>query len=400
MKSVTSFLLPGGLLFLLSILFLQRLLAAEGFMSLFPVTTYIVWGLGVFLTWRFHHVRVMIFLFLVAISWEVIQYYSGAGDHPLIFKAVLFLLPLNVLFFMFFPQRGFLHPVNVIPLAVIMAQVPVAVYFLKIKTHLVEAWIMNLHLEQVFFPGAGILLWIFPFMLALFRYLMDRDPVDNGFFWAFASLWFGLTRFPDLKAQTLFSTLSCLILVISILEKSYRLAYRDELTGLPTRRAMNEYFKKLGSTYTVAMADVDHFKRVNDRYGHQTGDQVLKMVAAHLQKVRGGGKTFRYGGEEFTLVFPGKTQREAVPYLEDVRETLQDSPFILRGTGRPRRKPAGSGGSTARKQQKTLKVTVSMGVATPGDKYPTPHLVIKAADKALYRAKKAGRNCIKTQGRA
>jgi GGDEF domain-containing protein len=87
------------------------------------------------------------------------------------------------------------------------------------------------------------------------------------------------------------------------------------------------------------MADVDHFKRFNDRYGHDVGDQVLKMLAAWLAKAGGGGKAFRYGGEEFTLIFAGKTAEEATPQLEPEREAIAASEFTVRGKDRPRRKP-------------------------------------------------------------
>src|SRR2546425_6328967 len=75
------------------------------------------------------------------------------------------------------------------------------------------------------------------------------------------------------------------------------MAYQDSLTGLPARRALNEALLRLGGHYTVAMLDVDHFKRINDHHGHDVGDQVLKMIAAKLAQVTGGGKAYRYGGE-------------------------------------------------------------------------------------------------------
>lgn len=85
------------------------------------------------------------------------------------------------------------------------------------------------------------------------------------------------------------------------------MAYQDELTSLPGRRALKEYLLKLGSEYTIAMFDIDHFKKFNDTHGHDVGDQVLRMVASKLATVSGRGKSFRYGGEEFTLVFSEKS---------------------------------------------------------------------------------------------
>jgi len=76
---------------------------------------------------------------------------------------------------------------------------------------------------------------------------------------------------------------------------SYRMAYHDDLTGLPGRRAMNEVLLQLGSRYAMAMVDVDHFKRFNDTYGHDVGDQVLRMVASRLGVVSAAGKLFDTG---------------------------------------------------------------------------------------------------------
>ena len=100
-------------------------------------------------------------------------------------------------------------------------------------------------------------------------------------------------------------------LCISLAHEGFHMAFRDELTGLPGRRALNEKLQRMGRIYTLAMADVDHFKVFNDTHGHDVGDQVLRMVAAQLRRVSGGGHAYRYGGEEFTLVFPARPRRKA-----------------------------------------------------------------------------------------
>ena len=182
------------------------------------------------------------------------------------------------------------------------------------------------------------------------------------------------------------------ILMLGTVETSHALAFRDELTGLPTRRALRQLFDDLGSAYTIAMVDVDHFKKFNDRHGHDVGDQVLKMVAGRLASVTGGGRSFRYGGEEFTVVFPGKTRDEALDHLERLRERIESSSFSVRRVGRPRKAPASRAGNRESRAPRKLSVTVSIGVAERTGKLPDPDAVVKAADKALYRAKRAGRN--------
>ena len=144
----------------------------------------------------------------------------------------------------------------------------------------------------------------------------------------------------------------------------------------------------------MAMVDVDHFKRFNDRYGHDVGDQVLRMVAGRLAKAPGGGRAYRFGGEEFTVLYPGKSLQEALPHLKEVRRSVEEATFLLRSWRRPRKKPVDPGAwrGAGKPQAKRLSVTVSIGVADTSGKDPLPESVLKRADQALYRAKKAGRN--------
>lgn len=206
---------------------------------------------------------------------------------------------------------------------------------------------------------------------------------------------FHLTSELDIILPLLFIALTVL-LIVSTLFDSFDMAYRDELTGVASRRALNHLLLGLGRRYTIAMADIDHFKQFNDRYGHDVGDDVLRMVAARLNKVSGGGKLYRYGGEEFTVVFPGKSIEQAKPHLEVLRQNIEQYVMKQRQKNRPK---DGKKGKASRKQSRSntdsLSVTVSFGIAQREGKQKTPEQVIKAADNALYKAKKAGRNCIK-----
>jgi len=142
----------------------------------------------------------------------------------------------------------------------------------------------------------------------------------------------------------------------------------------------------------VAMIDVDHFKKFNDEYGHDAGDQLLRMLASKLTKVLGDDKAFRYGGEEFCVLFSGQSIQDAIPHLETLRRAVEGSPLTLRGLDRPTQKPKESKSDGAQRQ--TASVTVSIGVAEAKDRNTDPEQVIKAADEALYRAKNTGRNMV------
>ncbi|MBH3423158.1 sensor domain-containing diguanylate cyclase [Pseudomonas gessardii] len=189
-----------------------------------------------------------------------------------------------------------------------------------------------------------------------------------------------------------------LMIAAGVSHEAYQMAFRDELTGLPGRRALNERMQRLGRNYVLAMSDVDHFKRFNDTHGHDVGDQVLRLVASKLSKVGGGGRAYRYGGEEFAVVFAGKTLDECLPHLEAIREIIANYHIKLRNPdSRPqddqqgRQRRSGTGASS-------VSVTVSIGVAERQAEQRTPEEVLKSADQALYNAKGAGRNCVVAAG--
>lgn len=182
-----------------------------------------------------------------------------------------------------------------------------------------------------------------------------------------------------------------IIYFISVVKDSHAMAFKDELTGITSRRALMKDATGLGRVYTVVMGDVDHFKSFNDTHGHDVGDQVLRLVASKLRQVTGGGRAYRYGGEEFTLLFPNKTPEQAKEHVEAVRRAIEEYVIKLRSEDRKNSDEThrGAGG-----EKNTTKVTMSFGVAEPSTEDEKFEKVIKRADNALYAAKGAGRNCV------
>jgi len=223
------------------------------------------------------------------------------------------------------------------------------------------------------------------------------SPIAVGQAGALAAFFIGCEWAANQAVFGVFTAAAGVILIVAMLQESHRLAFNDELTGLPGRRALQEAMAGLGPNYVLAMADVDHFKSFNDTHGHDTGDQVLKLVAARLAEVDGGGRAFRYGGEEFTVLFADATLEEAMPHLEDIRASVAAYRMAVRGENRPKAREQGEklrGPDTEELQapEKLLSVTISIGGASPGEEAGTPAQVLKAADEALYRAKRGGRN--------
>jgi diguanylate cyclase (GGDEF)-like protein len=223
--------------------------------------------------------------------------------------------------------------------------------------------------------------------------LFFLNSIEKAPFWMLYAL-----IIPSLFAQTqtsyiLFSALCSVLAIVALLKDAYHMAYIDTLTKIPARRALEETFLKLGATYTIAMVDIDLFKKFNDKYGHDIGDDVLNLVAQELNAVKGAGEVFRYGGEEFTIIFANKTHNQVLKYLEEVRISIEKRPFIIRGKDRPTNPPEKK---PKAKNYKSVHVTVSMGLASAPKDGKLPKEIIKKADIALYQAKKAGRNCIIT----
>ncbi|MDT8388942.1 MAG: GGDEF domain-containing protein [Lentisphaeria bacterium] len=178
----------------------------------------------------------------------------------------------------------------------------------------------------------------------------------------------------------------------AVLEISHGTAFVDQLTQLPGRRALDYRLATLGPKYAIAMVDIDHFKKVNDRHGHDVGDQALRFIAAKLRHVR-DGRAYRYGGEEFAVIFPKQTVDQVTSSLNALREGIHKSTFVLRDNDRPMSKLKGAAKrKRTAKEKKGLTLTISVGVADSFGEDSEPQDVIINADKALYKAKKDGRN--------
>ncbi len=181
------------------------------------------------------------------------------------------------------------------------------------------------------------------------------------------------------------------LLMLGVFITTHRMAFIDPLTHQYNRRALDYTLTHLSRKrqFAIGMLDIDHFKRINDRFGHDFGDHVLRMVAARIRSAR-GARVYRYGGEEFCLLFKGRSLREAVLRCNVVREAVAARPIAMRSPRRPAHKPLKK--SAFREKVPSVKVTVSIGLAHSTEADADPAAVIEKADKNLYKAKKNGRN--------
>ena len=406
--------MPGGLLLALAV----TLVSSSLFVQIAPsLALYYVaaFGAGLFLAWRFNSSRVLFSLLTLLLAHRAIDFFSAGEIHTgpgrMAVSLAALLIPLNFIVFASMRERGL----------IIAGIAPrFGLLFLESVVFAVLCRPENSPANPHHSAATAIPMWIllsFVAAVAVFvrRFFQTHKPIEPGFVWSVAAVFIWLQFAPVGKASDAYVATAALILAASLIETSYVLAYHDELTGIRGRRAFNEALLSLDQQYAIAIVDIDHFKKFNDTYGHDVGDQVLCMVAKRLSQAGGDGQAFRCGGEEFSIIFRNTSAKEAFEHLDSLRQIIEQSTFQVRGADRRAEKSAESGSdrrageSDRRKSTKEsakkkngaaspnqppdrLSVTVSIGVAEPSTRYRQPEQVIQAADQALYRAKNKGRN--------
>jgi len=407
LKSVA---VPGGI-----VLFGVAVLVYSGWLTLaLPALSFLYYSAvigGMLLAWRFHSSRTffaLLVLFLAgqAVAWSGPVFSLGTPGWTAL-QAVTLLVPLDFILIALMHERGFTVSSTTPTGLFLFVQCVVVAVLCRAAIGLLPA---HAHHGATVpsLPGYALPVFAISGIFLLIRTLLTRKPADSALLWSFAAYFLALQSTGSARTATVYSAAAACILAVSIIENSYLLAYHDELTTLPSRRAFNDAMLRLQEPYSIAVVDIDHFKRFNDTYGHDTGDQVLRLVASCLARVTGGGQAYRCGGEEFAILFPGKTTSDVVDHLEQLRTTVGASEFRMR-SGDRRQVPRGPDRRTQRTRSRArkadairqlaqeqspapLSVTVSIGVATSTREQARSELVLEAADKALYRAKANGRN--------
>lgn len=367
---------------------------------------YLVTAVGMFLAVHFHRGRPFMALFmLVLFYWSSRRFISGGQVEPslnVVYQAFVLLIPLNMVLLTLMRERGVFSTAGRLRFAFLAIQATVVLWFFHKHFAELLPYITRSYIQWPFFstllvPQPAMVAGAICFVVIGLLVLRRQAPIDSGMLGALTAFFIACNWVTTRDIHAAYCAAGALIITMSVLRDSYNMAFRDDLTGMPSRRSLNESLHGLGRRYTVAMLDVDHFKRFNDTYGHDAGDQVLKMVARKMMDVGGGGKAYRYGGEEFTILFSGRRAEDALPHLEEVRKAIADYRMALRSDERPKDQRQGKGNRgkrTGRGEDAYVSVTVSIGVAESGEGMKNAAEVMKEADKALYKAKNRGRNQI------
>ncbi|NER60530.1 GGDEF domain-containing protein [Pseudomonas sp. MAFF212428] len=382
------------------------------FTSLFNVLPTLVLLLGGAYCAVYRRQRELFLMVTVYIAYYLLDtqtdFYRDNGvvreDAAVVFHLVCLLLPILFGLFGAWQERTHLFQDMVARFAVLLAVGSVALGLEQSYPQALLGWLAEIRWPSLHGQWMSLIQLAYPvficaFVLLVVQYLREPRPLHAaqviglvGIFWMLPKTFILPFTLNIMCSQVM------LMIAAAVSHEAYQMAFRDELTGLPGRRALNERMQRLGRNYVLAMTDVDHFKKFNDTHGHDVGDQVLRLVASKLSKVTGGGRAYRYGGEEFALVFAAKTIEECLPHLEAVREVIANYNIQLRNQdnrpqddqqGRQRRGAAGAS---------SVSVTISIGAAERLPEHRSPDEVLKSADQALYSAKGAGRNCTMTHG--
>jgi diguanylate cyclase (GGDEF)-like protein len=379
---------PLALLAAAALAYWQRAALPAGSAGSLAMASYIVAAVGMALSAGFNRSRVFTVLLVLLLAETALALPAPAGFDASLYRAAVVyfaaVLPaFNILVFSLLGEKGLISPAGRTRLAFVAAELVLAAVLTASQDADIAGFIArDAQALAEFTPlprTAAALLAAAGALLGL-RLLRRPSPVDGAFFWVVPAVAAAFHFRGDTVALPLFFTAAATLLTVAAIEDSYAIAYRDELTGLPSRRALQEELARLGGSYAIAMVDIDHFKLLNDKYGHDVGDDVLRLVAAMMMEVPWGGRAFRYGGEEFAVVFAGLGLEEARPCLEELRERIAARTFVVRGT----------------KGAKRVAVSVSIGTAEDGGRQGSPDQVLKKADEALYRAKEQGRNRVCT----
>jgi len=318
----------------------------------------------------------------------------------LLYCVVGLLLPINLALICGQKESKPLSIEGIIAFSVIACQVAIAFLLVKTYPELIRSIALfevlpNVELNNSLqIPQMIFLCYLLATGYAVCKFLEKKSVFESAFIGCLIASGLFFHTGLEYPNAALYMTLAGFIPIVAIVQNAYFIAYMDELTDLPGRRALNEEMARLRGNYSIAMLDVDHFKKFNDTYGHDIGDQVLRMVGSKIRGIGGGGKPYRYGGEEFAILFPNKSTKTSFPHLSNLREEIDGTRMVLRNQSKT------ADAKIKKKPKKKITpwqevhVTISIGVAERSKSLIEAMDVIKGADQALYHAKGKGRNRI------
>ena len=401
-KSLFAILFPGGLIFLIAIGFLRPQGLPLWLHQPIAALPYIVLAFGLIFGWYFSSSRMILSLLVLALADRALLLLPTAGvdqeiESQTIVAITAFLVPLNLLAFSILKEdslstfRGVMHVVLVLvqPFLLLWLCLPDQQVLASSFT---REYIPSRYMEWTLVPQPALVAFAIAGLLHVIRFALNRDPLEGGAIWALCAIFVAYHASRYGWQPTNFFMTAGLILFITLLQSFYRQTYRDELTGIPGRLAYDEAIGQLGKRFSVAVIGIDQLTQYANIHGKSVSVQILKLAAPRIQAACSDGQIFRTTGEEFTVLFPGKSVTDTMGTLDIVRKSVEAIGLFLRGRDRVWEQ---RGTKEAGSRDRALPITLSIGVGEKLTDSATLTLVIKSAYRGLYEAKGIGGNVVK-----
>jgi diguanylate cyclase (GGDEF)-like protein len=394
---------PGGLMLLIGLAFLRPAGLPAWVHPLIHALPYAVLVFGLLLCWLLDHSRIGLSLLVFFIGDQAFLAIPGSSDIRIqlsdsILQLAGFLIPLNLLALNLVRHDGIFSRTTLLWIIFILLEATVAgwlVYFHPTMT--------GAALNIAFLPPA-LTTWSHltqPAMLAMGSALtlqvthahMTDSEIEKGFVWAYIAVLIALYSFQVGWEPRPFLALAGLIIVMSLMQASYRSAFRDEITRLPGPRAFEMASQRLGRRYSLAIVEIDQLKEINNHYGRGVADQILALVAKTLIRAGGKGKVFAHGGEHFLVLFPATSPQNALVSLERIRKAVEAACFVMdhRKLVRGVRRPISLSDSAS----EDLSLTVSIGLCGTDHGVVMLPGIVKTAYEAVHGATSEGGNIVR-----
>jgi diguanylate cyclase (GGDEF)-like protein len=401
-KALLALLFPGGLIFLIAIGFLRPQGLPLWLQQPIAALPYIVLAFGFIFGWYFSSSRMILSLLVLALADRALLLLPAVGvyqeiESQTIVAITAFLVPLNLLAFSILKEDSLSTFRGVMRVVLVLAQ-PFLLLWLCLPDQQVLAssftreYIPSRYMEWTPVPQPALVAFAIAGLLHVIRFALNRDPLEGGAIWALCAIFVAYHTSRYGWQPTNFFMIAGLILFITLLQSFYRQTYRDELTGIPGRLAYDEAIGQLGKRFSVAVIGIDQLTQYANIHGKSVSVQVLKLAAPRIQAACSDGQIFRTTGEEFTVLFPGKSVTDTMGTLDIVRKSVEAIGLFLRGRDRVWEQ---RGTQEAGSRDRALPITLSIGVGEKLTDSSTLTLVIKSAYRGLYEAKGIGGNVVK-----
>jgi diguanylate cyclase (GGDEF)-like protein len=402
-RTILSFLLPGGLILFAAVGFLRP--QGLPLWCLQPVAAlpYFVLGFGLIFGWYFSSTRMILSLVSLALADRALALFPLSGNDPssisrTVFSASSFLLPLNFLAFCILKEEAIgtlrgaarIIPILIQPILVLWLCYPEQE---ELAAALQMPYLPVVSTTWTPVPQASLLAFLVAGAMHITRFALRREPMDGGATWALAAVFLAYHGNQFAWQPTNFFSTAGLILFVTLVQSSYQRTYRDDLTGIAGRVAYDEATAQIGKQCSIAVLAIDQLKLYAGTHGKPVVEQILKLVAPKVQATCQGGQVFRVSGEELTLLFNNQSAMEVLVTLDKVRRVISSTSLFLRGRDRVWEDSRGTKSPGGKDRE--LPITVSIGVAEKSSHEVSLSLVLKAAYRALYEAKSAGGNVAK-----